>query len=177
MFVLVVERSFRAALHRITLQVLRELVKAGADLSAVDDKGRNALHLSVNSSSDDADEALDLEAALLRGGCPTSALDVRGRLPLHYAFVKAGKHRDCARADPIEVVSLLVEAMEERRERGGIKVDLEDEFGARPIHYAAYRGATVSCLLLLQKGKSTKYYYYSDVQYILQYVQCFAYYV
>ncbi len=132
-------------------QVLKELVRAGANLNAVAARSRNPLHLSVNGSTDDANEALDLEVALLRGGCRVAALDKRGRLPLHYAFVKVGRHRDSGRADPIEVVSLLVEAMEEGPTEGA-SVDQEDEFGARPLHYAAYRGATVSCLLLLQKG-------------------------
>ena len=132
-------------------QILRELVRAGLDLNVENNKGRNPLHFSVNDTTDEADQSLDLELVLLKGGCDTTALDDRGRLPLHYAFVKAGRHREAARSDPIEVVSLIVEAMEDKGVAEG-HVDKADSFGATPLHYAAYRGATVSCLLLLQKG-------------------------
>ena len=74
------------------------------------------------------------------------AVDVRGRLPLHYCFVKIGNHADRSRSDPIEICSMLVEAMR------GERVDSRDEFLSTPLHYAAFRGATVCCLLLLDKG-------------------------
>ena len=35
---------------------------------------------------------------------------------------------------------------------GGKGIDEPDEFGCTALHYAAYRGATVFCLLLLQNG-------------------------
>ncbi len=67
-------------------------------------KRRNALHLAINGSSDHADQALDLEMILLRSDVRgVFARDVRGRTPLHYAFVKMGRHRDASRTDPIEV--------------------------------------------------------------------------
>ena len=92
-------------------------------------------------------QSLDLEIALLRNGADVFALDVRRRLPLHYCFVKIGRHAERSRTDPIEVCSMLVEAM-----RGGEGVDARDEFLSTPLHYAAFRGATVCCLLLLEKG-------------------------
>ena len=64
---------------------------------------RNALHLAVNNSTDQADQALDLEMVLLRNDVGIFAKDVRGRLPLHYAFVKIKNHRNTCRTDPIEV--------------------------------------------------------------------------
>ena len=67
-------------------------------------------------------------------------------MPLHYAFVKIGNHKNYSSIDPIEACSMLVEAMK------GKNVDLKDEYGSTPLHYAAYRGATVSCLFLLQNG-------------------------
>ena len=66
------------------------------------------------------------------------------RYPLHYAFVKEGSDHNSSAIDPVEVVALLLEAMD------GQKVDEPDSFGCTPLHYAAFRGATVSCLLLLQ---------------------------
>lgn len=65
---------------------------------------------------------------------------------MHYTFVKAGRHTETRRCDPIEMCSMLVEAME------GKQIDEADEFGSTPLHYAALRGATVSSLLLLQQG-------------------------
>jgi len=62
---------------------------------------------------------------------------------------------DSSATDPVEVVGLLIEAM------GGQQIDERDCFGCTPLHYAAYHGATVSCLLLLQvsqlfKGQKSK---------------------
>ena len=36
----------------------------------------------------------------------------------------------------------------------GQRIDEPDVYGCTPLHYAAFRGATVSCLLLLQVGSS-----------------------
>ena len=130
---------------KVKLGILRDVVAAGAFMDIVDPiTQRNALHNAVNSSSDSADQSLDLEIALLRNKCDIFAKDVRDRFPLHYAFVKVGKHTDHSRMDPIEVCSMIVEAMDSNR------VDEPDEFGSTPLHYAAWRGATVCCLLLLQ---------------------------
>ena len=127
--------------------VLKALVEAGLDGNVVEGfSKRTALHLAVNSSTDGADQSLDLEIALLRNGADVCALDVRGRLPLHYCFVKIGRHADHSRSDPIEICSMLVEAMR------GAEVDTRDEFLSTPLHYAAFRGAAVCCLLLLERG-------------------------
>ena len=131
-------------------------------------------------------QSLDLEIALLRNGADVFAADVRGRLPLHYCFVKIGAHADRARSDPIEICSMIVEAMrgkgrvitDVRTELVGVwrlrgfagkggqnslkimrtypyvrppkEIDARDEFLSTPLHYAAFRGAAVCCLLLLE---------------------------
>ncbi len=134
-------------LSKSRLTVLRALLAAGVPGDVRDPvKQRSALHLAVNDSTDGADQALDLEMTLLRGGVDVHGADVRGRLPLHYAFVKIGRHGDSSRTDPIEVCSMLVDKM------GGRGVDHRDAFGRSPLHYAARRGATVCCLLLLKHG-------------------------
>ena len=66
------------------------------------------------------------------------------RIPLHYAFVKTEGNLDSFAIDPVEVVTLLLEAMK------GKEINASDSFGCSPLHYAAFRGATVSCLLLIQ---------------------------
>lgn len=67
----------------------------------------------------------------------THCRDIRQRVPLHYAFVKVGNYLKSQRMDPIEICSMLVEAMD------GKMIDHPDEFGSTPLHYAAWRGATV----------------------------------
>ncbi|TRY73067.1 hypothetical protein TCAL_13884 [Tigriopus californicus] len=129
------------------LGILKALIAAGVDVTYQHRTNlRNALHLAINSSSDSADQALDLELTLLRSNVDVMTKDIRERYPLHYAFVKIGAHANHSRTDPIEVCSMIVEAMADQN------VDEADEYGSTALHYAAYRGATVCCLLLISKG-------------------------
>ena len=108
------------------------------------------LHTAINSGEDDADQSLDLETYLLRAGADVTALDGMRRPPLHYAFLsnqRSGESRPC---DPIQIVSLLVEAMDP------VKIHQKDIHGCTALHYAALRGATVCSLLLIQRGKPSK---------------------
>lgn len=50
---------------------------------------------------------------------------------------------DSSKIDPIEVVTLLTGTM-----KGNI--DVPDHYGQTPIHCAAFRGATISCMHLAQ---------------------------
>ncbi len=69
--------------------VLKALLAAGIDVNTPDAFYRkNTLHHAVNSSTDGADQNLDLEIALLRAGADVFARDHRKRVPLHYCFVK-----------------------------------------------------------------------------------------
>ena len=47
--------------------------------------------------------------------------------------------------DPIQIVSVLVQAM------ARVMISKKDMFGCTALHYAALRGATVCCLLLIKK--------------------------
>ena len=128
--------------------MLKKLIQEGSNVNTILDQthfSRNALHLSVDSTSGDTNQSLDLETSLLRGGCNPLVKDKLGRYPLHYAFVKHGKHKDGSFSDPIEVCSMLVEATKNEK-----SLDEADKFGGTPLMYAAYRGATVCCLLLIQ---------------------------
>ena len=132
--------------------VLKKLIQSGIDLNVVldsDEFNRNALHISVDKTTGDANQSLDLETCLIRGGCNVMVKDSLSRYPLHYAFVKHNNHKDSSFSDPIEVCSMLVEAM--KNKEGNL--DEPDKFGGTPLMYAAYRGATVCCLLLLQVKK------------------------
>ena len=137
--------------------VLKKLIQSGIDLNVILDRTelcRNALHVSVDKTTGDANQSLDLETCLIRGGCDVMVKDSLSRYPLHYAFVKHNNHKDSTFSDPIEVCSMLVEAMKGK----GWRLDEPDMFGGTPLMYAAYRGATVCCLLLLQVHKDIKIY-------------------
>ena len=133
--------------------MLKKLIQSGLDVNCsiitAGDFSCNALHISVNKTTGDANQSLDLETTLLRSGCSPLEKDSIGRYPLHYCFVKQNKESDSSFSDPIEVCSMLVEAME-----GEKALDSKDKFGGTPLMYAAYRGATVCCLLLIEKGKA-----------------------
>lgn len=147
LFFLAVSNCMSDRRNKDKLGILKALIAAGVDVTYQHRTNlRNALHLAINSSSDSADQALDLEMTLLRSKVDVMTKDIRERYPLHYAFVKIGAHANHSRADPIEVCSMVVEAMEDRN------VDEADEYGSTALHYAAYRGATVCCLLLISKG-------------------------
>ena len=133
---------------RSNLQIVKLILAHTPDLLHLrDDNQMTPLHTAINSGEDDADQSLDLETYLLRAGADVTALDGMRRTPLHYAFLsnqRSGESRPC---DPIQIVSLLVEA-------GHTDTVLQtDVYGSTALHYAAARGATVSSLLLIQKGQ------------------------
>ncbi|CAB4067234.1 unnamed protein product [Lepeophtheirus salmonis] len=119
--------------------------------------GFNALHLSINNSTDDFNINLEIESLLFKCGVNPVLQDSFGRIPLHYAFIKnyfkksvrseykfiPGKGNNLSTIDPIEVVSMTIDGMQ------GKLVDTVDENGSSPLHYASYRGSTVCCMLLV----------------------------
>lgn len=94
-----------------------------------------------------SDASSELEELLIENGAKLFERDCRGRLPLHYAFVKIGYHKDTTHNDPIELVTTLTRAMD------GKMLDEADNFGQTALHRAALRGAGVSCLHLIQVNK------------------------
>lgn len=125
-------------------EVVEELLAAGADANFKDHKNRTALHHAVNSSTTSADASFEMENLLLRAGADINAVDVRGRTPLHYAFIKIGSPTDKSHIDPIETVTSLCGVK-------NCKVDVKDNWGATPMHYAAQRGSHICALSLLNK--------------------------
>ena len=127
------------------LNVVELLLTHGCQVNERNHHGMTPLHIAVNTSKDDTDASLDLEILLIKHGADVTALDDKSRTPLHYAFVKIGKDTDTAACDPIQIVSVLVQAM------AGMMISKKDMFGCTALHYAALRGATVCSLLLIQK--------------------------
>ena len=109
--------------------------------------GMNLVHTAVNAGRDDADLSLDLESFIIKKGVNVDMLDDLKRTPLHYAFASLHNKDDTSACDPIQIVSMLVEAMDDK------SIHQKDIYGCEALHYAALRGATVCCLLLLEKGK------------------------
>ncbi|GAB6020532.1 hypothetical protein CHUAL_003215 [Chamberlinius hualienensis] len=146
------EKNHSTALHYAVLMksspnaldVVRCLLEAGINVNSTNQDGRTPLHLGVNANGGSTDDTIDIEDLLIEKGADLFAKDSLGRLPLHYAFVKIGRPDDSSKIDPIEIVSLLTEAMK------GSNLDVADHFGQTPLHRAALRGATISCMHLTQ---------------------------
>jgi ankyrin repeat protein len=60
--------------------VIEDLIKAGAELNAADDRGRTPLHWAARKCVDEK-----VVAALLEAGGDARATDAQGRRPLDYA--------------------------------------------------------------------------------------------
>ena len=108
--------------------------------------GMNLMHTAVDAGRDDVDLSLDLESLLIRSGVDVNCLDDFNRTPLHYAFTTVDRKDILLQCDPIQIVSILVEAMDDN------SIHQKDIYGCSALHYATQRGATVCSLLLLQKG-------------------------
>ena len=134
---------------RTNLQIVKLILADSPDL--LHQRGENQmtpLHAALMAGEDDADQSLDLETFLLRSGANVNALDGLRRTPLHYAFLSREDSRQTRPCDPIQIVSLLVESMEPET------ILQSDVHGCTALHYAALRGATVTSLLLIQRGKA-----------------------
>ena len=87
---------------------------------------------------------------LIKKGANLFLKDKFGRLPLHYLFTKlphgskSGLNEITRQMDPVESYSIFASAMKYQQ------LDVVDEFGRSSLHYAACRGATVCCMLLVQ---------------------------
>ena len=148
-FLLAVELCKKYREDRARLSILKELMNHGADInsrfSSCDPNPlMNGLHLALSNSEGRADEALDLEITLIRNKINVFGQSY-GRYPLHELFRSPLQKPETK--DPIELCSVVVQAME------GKNVNKLDDIGRSALHYAAFCGATISCLLLIDHGK------------------------
>ncbi|RWS26208.1 Poly(ADP-ribose) polymerase pme-5-like protein [Leptotrombidium deliense] len=126
------------------LEAVKSLVANGADVNAVNKDGSTPLHLLVNARTGETDTIYDVEEFLIESGASLSIRDKIGRIPLHYAFVKTNNHTDTSFLDPIELVTLLTS------NKDYTTMNTPDQFLDTPLHRAAMRGATISCMHLIQ---------------------------
>lgn len=94
---------FMASKYAKDVQVIHELVKAGADpVGREPDNGNTPLHLAATILGE---QNIDIIKALLDYGADPNARDIYGSTPLLVAFSAKGKHEP-----PSEVVELLLKA-------------------------------------------------------------------
>ena len=124
--------------------IIEKLLNSEADPNFPDSKLRTPLHIAFNLSNSSSDASFDIESLLILYKANINAIDVRGRSPLHYSFVKIGKHLDESQIDPIESVSSACSL-------SNIDVNIQDNWKRTPLHYAALRGALTSTMFLLNK--------------------------
>ncbi|XP_067678954.1 poly [ADP-ribose] polymerase tankyrase-like isoform X2 [Haliotis asinina] len=128
-----------------TLEMMKILLSHGADIDSLNKTLRTPLHLAVDYNKGNTYN-FDLVLALINKGADLAIRDVRGRIPLHYAFVKRGKHKDSSQSDPVELCRMVASNM-----KAG-DINIQDKFGCTPLHRAAFRGAKICCMYLMQMG-------------------------
>lgn len=134
--------------HMEVLETAKALTTAGASVNSLNNEKQTPLHLAVNSHMDGADVFYTIEDFLLNSGSKTDICDIYGRIPLHYAFIDINHPEYTHQIDPIELVALLTSSM------GSVSLEIADNYGQTPLHRAAFRGATISCMHLVLKMKN-----------------------
>ncbi|RWS14015.1 Poly(ADP-ribose) polymerase pme-5-like protein [Dinothrombium tinctorium] len=145
------KESLNTALHFVVLSphkkdafhAVEALIANGADVNARNKDGRTPLHLVVNARQGETDASYEIEEFLIERGAKLDMKDNIGRVPLHYAFVKIDKEDDFSFIDPVELVILTANGDEK-------VINSVDKFQHTPLHKAAFRGATISCMQLIK---------------------------
>ncbi|CAB4067233.1 unnamed protein product [Lepeophtheirus salmonis] len=116
--------------------------------------GFNALHLSINNSTDDFNINLEIESLLFKCGVNPVLQDSFGRIPLHYAFIK-NYFKKSVRSEykfipevPTVCCMLLVDH--------NADINRIDRFGNTPLAYAIIGNHEATTITLLQKGANSK---------------------
>lgn len=130
-------------------EIVTILLESGANVEARNARLRTPLHLICNADSGETDVSTEtLEYLLLRNADPY-VKDCRGRLPLHYAFVKIGSHKNIKPIDPVAVVTVLLRHMQTKPDI----LNAADNWRQSPLHCAARRGANICCISLLRHAE------------------------
>ncbi|XP_071119721.1 poly [ADP-ribose] polymerase tankyrase-like isoform X1 [Haliotis cracherodii] len=129
-----------------TLKMMNILLSHGADVNVLNKTLRTPLHLAVDYNQGNMNDNFDLVLALMNKGADLTIKDVRGRIPLHYVFVKRGRHTDSSQHDPVELCRMVASKMKPA------EINTKDKFGMTPLHRAAFRGANICCMYLMQMG-------------------------
>ena len=135
------------------LAVVAELLQRGADVSAVDGRGRTPLHAACDTPQQLLPEVIEL---LLEHGADARAADSYGQQPLHRVAARWDAPEQCSEDEqlddewPEEVpdVMQVVRALH----KGGADVDALDGEGRTPMMVAAAAGNGAACAALARRG-------------------------
>ncbi|CAD5123349.1 DgyrCDS11707 [Dimorphilus gyrociliatus] len=128
------------------IEMTKALLNFGASVAKPNKLGQTPLHIACLANSGLVDISTEIEEILIDSGADIFAKDSKDRLPLHYAFININDSEQSETVDPIELLSLLTSSM------GNKKIDVCDKNGQTPLHRAAIRGATVSCMHLIERS-------------------------
>ena len=123
-----IQKSISLASRFGDLEVARQLVEQGADVSAADKYGTTPLHLACKEGHQ------EVARLLIEQGADVSAVDKDGTTPLHIA--SRNGHQEVARP--------LIEQ--------GADVSAADKYGTTPVHQAIWYGNQEVARLLIEQG-------------------------
>lgn len=138
--------ALKMAVTQNNLSKIDYLMEHSTNINRRDYVNRTVFHHVLNNwSSRGADTNFKIERKLLSYGGDINIIDNRGRTPLHYVFVRIGEHKIHSKIDPIETVSSYCAIKD-------ALIDEPDLWKKTPLHYASQRGASISCLYLIENG-------------------------
>ena len=113
---------------KLSEEITQILIKAGADVNAVDKNGRTPIRMAARYGN------VAMVSVLIKAGADVNAADKNGRTPIRMATGYGYK----------VVVSMLIKA--------GADVNAADRYGSTPLHLAAEKGHKKVALLLVNAG-------------------------
>ena len=113
-----------------------EFLKVKADLNAVDEEGRTALHHVVRFSSLDELNFKEIVQQLIEDKAELNVADRQGSTPLHYAVISGLK----------EIITRLI--------KGNANINVADKEGKTPLHHAVILGQIEVTALLLDGNEA-----------------------
>lgn len=116
----------------VSVDIVRELLKAQARVNVQDKYGRSVLHMAAERGS------IEVVELLLKAGADLTLVDENGDTALHAAVATTQLK------DRVRVVNLLIEK--------GVKVNAKDYDGATALHYAACVDNQEVIVALLEAG-------------------------
>ena len=116
--------------------MIKVLIAKNANINALDGNKRTPLHYAAWKGH------MKVIEVLLFNGAKTDLKDRLGRTPLHY-LCKYGKDSQ----NHVEAAKILLDKNPE-------VINVPNDYGVTPLHWAAYKGHYNICELLLEKGAS-----------------------
>eukprot|EP00795_Rhopilema_esculentum_P008747 gene8747-14770_t len=137
----------------VALELVKTLVAAGAIVNSCDVNRRTPLHHLINSSSGGYEALTEVEEFFISSDADVTATDCKQKMPIFYAFSNFNsKQKDeTSMIDPISIVRLICDHAETKSVHTSV-LSHKDNRQRTVMHYAALRGASISCLHMLKHG-------------------------